>query len=55
MNNIATNPTITISVDLANKILNYLGSKPFVEVAPLIQELQEQANSHEGKEDEKKK
>lgn len=29
-----------ISVDLLNKILNYLGTKPFIEVYQIIQEIQ---------------
>ena len=31
--------TITITNDLANKILGYLGSRPYVEVAELIADL----------------
>ena len=35
---------ITLSTDLINGILQYLGSRPFVEVAGLINEIQKQAN-----------
>lgn len=35
---------IALSVELVNGILNYLGSKPFVEVAPLINKIHEEAN-----------
>lgn len=34
---------IALSVELVNGILNYLGTKPFVEVAPLIGKLHEEA------------
>lgn len=30
-----------ITEELANRILNYLAQRPFIEVAPLIQELQQ--------------
>lgn len=33
---------IELSVDLVNKILNYLGSKPYVETAPIISEIQKE-------------
>jgi len=32
-----------LSAELVNAILNYLGTKPFVEVAGIIQEIQKQA------------
>ena len=34
---------IKLKTDLVNAILQYLGSKPFVEVAGLIQAIQQQA------------
>ena len=34
---------ITISTELVNAILQYLGNQPFVQVAGLIQEIQKQA------------
>jgi hypothetical protein len=34
---------MTLSTELINGILQYLGSKPFVEVAGLINEIQKQA------------
>jgi hypothetical protein len=34
---------LTLSTDLVNGILQYLGSRPFVEVAGLINEIQTQA------------
>ena len=34
---------IKLSTNLVNGILQYLGSRPFVEVAGLIQEIQKQA------------
>jgi len=34
---------LTLSTDLVNGILQYLGSRPFVEVAGLINEIQKQA------------
>ena len=34
---------VKFSVELANAILQYLGSRPFVEVAGLITEIQKQA------------
>lgn len=36
-------PKIEISVELLNAILNYLGTKPFAEVAGFINAIQEQA------------
>ena len=35
--------TIALSVNLVNAILQYLGSRPFVEVAQLINGVQQQA------------
>lgn len=35
--------SITLSVELINNILAYLGSRPFVEVAGLINNIHEQA------------
>ena len=35
---------VKFSVELVNAILQYLGSRPFVEVAGLITEIQKQAN-----------
>ncbi len=35
--------TVNLSVELVNAVLNYLGSKPFMEVAGLIQKIQEEA------------
>ena len=34
---------VTITLDYANALLQYLGTKPYVEVAGLIAELQKQA------------
>lgn len=34
---------VELSVELVNAILNYLGTKPFVEVAGLINKIQEEA------------
>ena len=34
---------VSLSVELVNGILNYLASKPFAEVAPLINKIQEEA------------
>jgi hypothetical protein len=34
---------ITLSTELVNTILQYLGNQPFVQVAGLIQEIQKQA------------
>ena len=34
---------LTLTTDLVNGILQYLGSRPFVEVAGLINEIQKQA------------
>jgi hypothetical protein len=34
---------VTLSTDLINNILSYLGNQPFVEVAPLINEIHKQA------------
>jgi len=36
-------PKIEISVELLNAVLNYLGTKPFVEVAGLINGIQSEA------------
>jgi len=36
---------IKLTTDLVNAIMQYLGSKPFVEVAGLIQEVQKQAQA----------
>ena len=36
-------PKIEITVELLNAILNYLGTKPFAEVAGFINAIQEQA------------
>ena len=35
---------IALSIELVNGVLNYLASKPFAEVAPLISKIQEEAN-----------
>lgn len=35
---------IKLKTDLINAILQYMGSRPFVEVAGLIQEIQKQAS-----------
>jgi hypothetical protein len=35
---------IKLSTELVNGVLQYLGSRPFVEVAGLIQEIQKQAS-----------
>jgi hypothetical protein len=35
---------VFLTVDLVNAILGYLGSRPFVEVANLIQGIHDQAN-----------
>ena len=35
---------LTLSTELINGILQYLGSRPFVEVASLINEIQKQAS-----------
>lgn len=35
--------TITLSLGLINGILNYLGSRPYSEVAAIVQAIQEQA------------
>lgn len=35
---------LTLSTELINGILQYLGSRPFVEVAGLINEIQKQAS-----------
>ena len=34
---------VSLSIELVNAILNYLGSKTFIEVAPLINKIQEEA------------
>jgi hypothetical protein len=36
---------IKLSVDLLNAVMQYLGSRPFVEVAGLIQGIQQQASA----------
>jgi len=36
---------LKLSTDLVNAILQYLGNRPFVEVAGLIQEIQKQASA----------
>ena len=36
-------PKIELSVELLNAIMNYLGTKPFTEVAGFINAIQEQA------------
>lgn len=36
---------IKLKTDLVNAILQYLGSKPFVEVAGLVQAIQQQAQA----------
>ncbi len=41
------NKTITISLELAQKIADYLSTRPFAEVVTLINELQKQANQVE--------
>jgi hypothetical protein len=38
---------IELSVGLVNTILQYLGTKPFQEVAPLIEAIQKQAQTQE--------
>lgn len=37
--------SITLTTDLVNSIMQYLGNQKFVEVAGLIQEIQKQASS----------
>lgn len=39
--------TITISMPLANAILQYLATRPYAEVVQLIQELQKQASAED--------
>ena len=34
---------VSLSVELVNGLLNYLATKPFAEVAPLINKIQEEA------------
>jgi hypothetical protein len=41
--NIMSEPTITLPMNLFNTVLNYLGGRPFVEVAQLITEMQKHA------------
>ena len=36
---------ITLKLSLLNGVLNYLGTRPYGEVAPIIQAIQEQAAS----------
>jgi hypothetical protein len=36
---------LKLTTDLVNGVLQYLGSRPFVEVAGLIQEIQKQASA----------
>lgn len=38
---------IELTIDLVNALLNYLGSRPFVEVANLINRVQEEAKGQE--------
>lgn len=35
---------IALSIELVNGVLNYLATKPFAEVAPLINKIQGEAN-----------
>jgi len=37
--------SITLTTDLVNSIMQYLGNQPFVQVAGLIQEVQKQASA----------
>ena len=37
-------PSMEISIELGNTILQYLGNRPYVEVAGIIQQLQIAAN-----------
>ena len=37
-------PTLEIGIELGNTILQYLGNRPYVEVAGMIQQLQIAAN-----------
>lgn len=41
---------LKLTTDLVNTILQYLGNRPFVEVAGLIQEIQKQAQPAEKEE-----
>jgi hypothetical protein len=36
---------VSLTVDLVNAILGYLGNRPFVEVANLVQGIHDQANA----------
>jgi hypothetical protein len=37
--------TVELSVELVNSILNYMGNRPFIEVADLIAAIQKEASS----------
>jgi hypothetical protein len=41
---------ITLTTDLVNKILGYLGTRPYIEVAEMINQIMEQAQT-KGKDD----
>lgn len=42
--------SVTLPIQLANAILNYLGQRPYIEVAGMIAELQRAANEQRGAE-----